>query len=244
MARKKKDASGSGGPGQRIVVTKNGPYIVSGGLPLAKEIILCDRDGFAERWGKGEKYPKQETYALCRCGNSVNKPYCTGTHAETGFDGTETASRKKYLEQAEKTEGPAITLTDAVALCAAARFCDRAGGAWQLTQDCKDAESAKIAVREACNCPSGRLVAWDRKTGNPIEPKLRKSISLIEDPEARASGPIWVKGGVQIKSADGTVYEARNRVTLCRCGQSTNKPFCDGTHVRIGFSDGDKRIKR
>jgi CDGSH-type Zn-finger protein len=47
-----------------------------------------------------------------------------------------------------------------------------------------------------------------------------------------------VRGGIRIVSATGEVYEVRNRVTLCRCGSSRNKPFCDGTHVRTRFSDG------
>ena len=38
-----------------------------------------------------------------------------------------------------------------------------------------------------------------------------------------------------IEGADGEAYEARNRVTLCRCGASNNKPFCDGKHVEINF---------
>ena len=46
--------------------------------------------------------------------------------------------------------------------------------------------------------------------------------------------PIWVRGGVKVVAADGTPYEQRNRVTLCRCGQSSNKPFCDGTHAHVG----------
>jgi len=48
-------------------------------------------------------------------------------------------------------------------------------------------------------------------------------------------GPYWVRGGVRIESADGHVWETRNRVTLCRCGASSNKPFCDATHDEIGF---------
>ena len=229
---------------QRILITKNGPYFVCGGLPLAKEIVRSDSEGIAEKWVKGEKYPKEETYSLCRCGNSKCMPFCTGTHAEVGFDGTETAGRKKYLSQAKKTTGPALVLTDVVALCSAARFCDRLAGAWQLTGESDNPKSKKIAITEACNCPSGRLVMWDRKAGKAIEPKFKPSISIVEDPAAGASGPIWVKGGVPIESTNGKTYEIRNRVTLCRCGQSENKPFCDGTHGQIGFNDGDKRIKR
>jgi len=87
-------------------------------------------------------------------------------------------------------------------------------------------------------CPSGRLVAWDKKTGEALEPKLPVSIGLIEDPVQECSGPIWARGGIQIESeADGFKYEVRNRVTLCRCGKSQNKPFCDGTHAAVKFRD-------
>ncbi len=60
---------------------------------------------------------------------------------------------------------------------------------------------------------------------------------MIEDPQEGVSGPLWVRGGIPVVSADGTPYEVRNRVTLCRCGASQNKPFCDGSHASIGFTD-------
>ena len=85
---------------------------------------------------------------------------------------------------------------------------------------------------------AGRLVVWDKETQKVFEPPFEPSISIIEDPGIRVSGPIWVKGGIRIESADGKSYTVRNRVTLCRCGQSSNKPFCDGTHASMGFSDG------
>jgi CDGSH-type Zn-finger protein len=239
IKNKKTHSSAAG----RIKVSKNGPYLVSGGLSLDKAIIVTGRNGIPDKWGKGEKFRVQEGYALCRCGYSTNKPYCTGMHAVKRFDGTETASRKKYLEQAESTRGPAITLTDAISFCAIARYCEKAGSVWTLAEK-GDKKSVKLAIREACDCPAGRLVAWDKKTGKPIEPKLKKSISLIEDPSEGASGPIWVKGGVAIQSSDGYVYEKRNRVTLCRCGKSLNKPFCDGTHLTVEFNDGDRRLKK
>jgi len=47
-----------------------------------------------------------------------------------------------------------------------------------------------------------------------------------------------------VESSDGTVYESRNRATLCRCGKSLNKPYCDGTHIMAGFNDGDESLKR
>ena len=228
----------------KVKITKDGPYRVSGDLPLGKEIITAGKDDIPVKWSRGERYPQLERYSLCRCGHSVNKPYCTGMHSEVGFDGTEIASRKKHSAQSKKTAGAGIDLLDAVAFCSSARFCDFAAGAWESTSHSKDPKSKKLAIREACDCPSGRLVMIDKRTKKAIEPKFKQSISIIEDPGANASGPIWVKGGVQIESADGKMYEIRNRVTLCRCGKSENKPFCDGTHIEIRFNDGDSRVKK
>ena len=86
----------------------------------------------------------------------------------------------------------------------------------------------KIAIEEAANCPSGRLVVWDKQS-NPIEPDYEPSIVVTEDADG-APGPLWIRGEVEIESADGRIYEKRNRVTLCRCGKSQNKPLCDGSH--------------
>jgi CDGSH-type Zn-finger protein len=228
----------------RIVVTKNGPYLVSGGLPLRKEIAEVGKDGEPEKWVKGKAYPAQETYALCRCGRSNNKPYCDQTHVATGFDGTETASREPYAQQAQTISGPGMDLLDAEPLCSEARFCHPQGDTWHLTLESGDPGKGKEAIRQACHCPSGRLVARDRNTGKLIEPELEPAISLVEDPQKKVSGPIWVKGGVSIESEDGQAYEPRNRVTLCRCGQSDNKPFCVGNHIRSQFNDGDPSLDK
>ncbi len=228
----------------KIVIAENGPYLVSGALPLDKQIIEIGSDGNPSRWAQGEKFPAQESRALCRCGGSRDKPFCDGLHAKNGFDGTETASREPFVRQAETINGPDLVLDDAQDFCALARFCHRKGSVWEFTENSGEPESRKNAISNACDCASGRLVARDKKTGKPIENKFVASLSLIEDPQKKVSGPLWVKGGVRIESADGSAYEKRNRVTLCRCGRSGNKPFCDGTHVSCGFNDGDETLKR
>ena len=86
--------------------------------------------------------------------------------------------------------------------------------------------------------PSGRLVVHDKKTRQSIEEPLEPSIGLVEDTALGCSGPLWVRGGITIESSDGKLYETRNRVTLCRCGASDNKPFCNGSHANIMFDDG------
>jgi hypothetical protein len=79
--------------------------------------------------------------------------------------------------------------------------------------------------------PAGRLVAVDRETAHEIEPALEPSIGLIDDSARSVSGPLWIRGGIPIVAADGGRYEVRNRVTLCRCGRSSNKPYCDRAHA-------------
>lgn len=217
---------------RRIKITKDGPYIISGSVPLARERVIIGSDGEPAKWERGPAYPEHETYALCRCGQSKNKPFCDGSHAKVGFDGTETAGRGAYLGHAEKTTGPGLDLTWSREFCAVARFCHRGEEAWGYAERSADPAARKVAIEEACDCPSGSLVAWDKATGAAIEPELEPSISLIENPQDGSNGPIWVKGGIVIESADGFEYETRNRVTLCRCGKSSKKPFCDGSHLK------------
>lgn len=218
----------------KIKISKNGPYLVSGRLSIQEEVIVTDAEGYSYEWHTGQKHPIQGNYALCRCGKSNNKPFCDGTHKKVNFDGTETASREPYLEQAERINGPELELTDAQKLCAFARFCERAGGIWNLVHKPDSPKAKGIAIEEAGNCPSGRLVVWD-KNRERIEPKFEPSIGLVEDPQEGVQGPIWVRGHIPVESADGITYEIRNSITLCRCGRSSNKPLCDGSHCDTGF---------
>lgn len=222
----------------RIKVTQNGPYLVSGGVPLRVQTIATDADGEPNQWVEGEALDAPERYLLCRCGNSANKPFCDGTHLKVSFDGTETASRAPYAEQAKVFDGPAMALSDAQPLCAVARFCHLNGTVWRQVRRTDDPAVREHFVRQTGDCPSGRLVAWDKETGRPLEPDLPQSIGLVQDPTKGVSGPLWVRGGIEVESADGAVYEVRNRQTLCRCGASGNKPFCDGSHITVGFRDG------
>src|SRR5579863_3020545 len=215
----------------QITVTKNGPYLVAGNVPVAEQHIVTNNEGDSLEWQEGKQFQHDAQFALCRCGHSKNKPFCDGTHARVGFDGTETASRESYAEQAEEFVGPKMVLKDANALCAFARFCDVHGRIWNLINQTDTAEGRKWVEHEAGHCPAGRLVAIDRQTGQELEPQFQPSIGLVQDTEKKVNGPLWVRGGIQVIAADGHKYEVRNRVTLCRCGKSANKPFCDGSHA-------------
>ena len=135
-------------------------------------------------------------------------------------------------------EGQRVTLNDNEKYCVFARFCHPYGGVWDLTAASGDSQSRKLAVREASMCPSARLTAWDNRTGKPYEFIFEPSLGLIEDPAIGASGGLWVRGGIRIQREDGRTFEVRNRVVLCRCGHSRNKPYCDGAHAAVKWKDG------
>src|SRR3972149_6746758 len=157
---------------QRITVSKNGPYLVSGGIPVLKQTILADSEGTSLEWRKDVEYQRQEKCGLCRCGKSKNKPFCDGTHLKIGFVGTETAGNETFLEKPKIFDGSVMTLKDVEELCASARFCHRAGGIWNRIKDCDDPKIKQTKIEEACDCPSGRLVVFDKKTGKDVEPNF------------------------------------------------------------------------
>ena len=218
-----------------VVVSKDGPYVVTGNVPLETQTIAADADGGSELWKQGQPIEAREKYSLCRCGQSKNPPFCDGTHAKVGFDGTETASRESYVDQAEVLDGPTMALMDAEQLCAFGRFCDPHGKVWNQVERTDDPHVLAMFIRQVGNCPAGRLVAWDKATGKAVEPLLPVSIGLVEDPPEG--------------SADRSGYEAElpsfrrmalntKYATALRCadaGSSKNKPFCDGTHASIKF---------
>lgn len=220
---------------RKIRIIKNGPYIVTGSLPL-RECIITEHGESEVVFNDGHAFPQRETYSLCRCGQSKNAPFCDGTHESVGFDGTETASRKPYLERAACINGQEITVYDD-GRCAFARFChsDR-GKIGRLIRRPENPEDAAAALKCVQECPAGRLTAYD-KQGNELEPELEPAISIIKDPPFNVCGPLYVQGRVPVVSSDGTTYEVRNRVTLCRCGQSSIKPFCDARHVASKFTE-------
>lgn len=76
MEPKKESAKGE----LKIKVSKEGPYLIYGGIPIQKQVIIADSEGTATEWQPSTKYSPQEKYALCRCGQSMNKPFCDSSH--------------------------------------------------------------------------------------------------------------------------------------------------------------------
>lgn len=223
-----------------IEIVDNGPYLVFGEDKIVQEIVIPDNDGASWEYQQAKEFhkPKEKCpMALCRCGCSKNMPFCDGSHEKAHWNGRETASFEPILDGAEEIKGPNLTLCDNENYCAYERFCDAKGRVWNLVME-GTPEADELTIRETCNCLAGRLMVKRNSDGKFIEPELEKSISILEDPAIECSGPICVKGGIELKSAKGKSYEVRNRQTLCRCGRSSNKPFCDGSHASIKFDDG------
>jgi CDGSH-type Zn-finger protein len=217
----------------RIVITENGPYKVIGSIPLTQRYPAMSIHGEPLEWDPvgaqvDEPTPRKQ-YLLCRCGHSANKPFCDSSHEVYGVGGELTADRRAGEVRRRVYPGQGVVMTDDTTLCMSAGFCGtRFTRVWDMIKRTDDPEVLARLMRMVSNCPSGRL-EYSLEGGEPVEPLYTPSIATVVD------GPLWVRGGIPIEAPGGFVYEIRNRVTLCRCGQSRNKPFCDGYHEKINF---------
>ena len=100
-----------------------------------------------------------------------------------------------------------------------------------MVEQAEDAGARALLVDMIEKCPSGRLEYFEPPNETAVERALAQQVGIVDD------GPLWVQGGIPVQGSDGETYEVRNRITLCRCGASNNKPFCDGEHSKIGFKD-------
>jgi len=228
-----------------IKILPNGPYAVKGDIPLVRKTLVRSEAGEALAWRLDGELETRPNYVLCRCGASSRKPFCDGSHAAIPFDGKETADSAPSGDRQKTYPGDGLTLKDDRSLCIHAGFChSRVTDAWRLTKDTADIQVRIQVIGMIEHCPSGALSyvlaesavseqSEQPSSGVPVvetlEPHLAQAIAVIPN------GPLWVTGGVPIVRSDGIPLEVRNRVTLCRCGHSKNKPYCDGTHAEIGF---------
>jgi CDGSH-type Zn-finger protein len=214
---------------QRVTVMPNGPYVVKGSVALRAKTPIVSEHGEPLGWVTGEVTDRGAAYALCRCGGSANKPYCDGTHASNGFDGTEAAPTDDYSERRTEYPGTNIEVYDDRALCVHAGFCgNQVSNVWKMASKTDDTTTRSQVMAMIERCPSGALTYEIHST--PVEPDLPSEIAVIPD------GPLWVSGGIPVERSDGEPLETRKRVTLCRCGASSTKPLCDGSHKEAGFT--------
>ncbi|WP_155126745.1 ferritin-like domain-containing protein [[Actinomadura] parvosata] len=227
----------STGDERRVVVLRDGPYLVYGRVPLRRKRKIVSAGNDALTWKTGEPLETEDTYALCRCGHSGSKPFCDGTHAVIGFDGTEAPPMRPYEELQHVHDGVGISARRVGELCVHAAFCiGRTRPIAAMLADTADSDVRAAVMGRIDHCPSGSYSYALERGGAPIEPDLPQAVSVLEEEDGLA-GALWVTGGVPVIRSDGRPLEIRNRVTLCRCGHSGNKPLCDGTHRAIGFRE-------
>ena len=217
-----------------VTVQEHGPYLVTGDVPLGRTAQVETEFGEPVGWVPDEPLDRTDhRYKLCRCGHSNDKPFCDGSHETVGFDGAETADRSTIAERRYEFPAGEGQVSFDLATCQHAGYCgDRFTNWRRLARQAADPVARERLMQMVRLCPSGALEMRPDTDGEPLEPALPVGIGVVRD------GPLWVRGGIPVTGADGQTYEVRNRVTLCRCGHSETKPFCDGSHRHVGFSDG------
>ncbi len=208
-----------------IVPSKNGPFLYITDFTPQKIQGLSN--------SKGESCSHATYAALCRCGGSVEKPFCDGTHATIGF-----ADRKEtdgHLDRRMNYEAVKITIHDNRGICSHAGFCsDGLPAVFKLGEEpWIDPEGASVEeIIETINkCPSGAL-SYSIEGVEHRDQGRDPAVVVSKD------GPYFVTGGISVMGFEPRAEAvSTEHCTLCRCGSSKNKPFCDGEHWNIGFVD-------
>jgi CDGSH-type Zn-finger protein len=223
--------------GMSITVRPDGPYIVKGDVPLVVKTQVVSEHGEPLTWKREGTLPTGREYRLCRCGQSRNKPFCDDSHLDCDFDGTETADTGPGASLPRAFRGGTrIVVRKDPALCIEAGFCGlKDVGMPGLVAATEDSKVRSLVIAMVERCPSGSLTYSIEPDEPPIEPDLPLQIADTVEitSDGPIAGPLWVTGCIPIIRADGQPFEPRNRVTLCNCGHSANKPLCDGTHRRL-----------
>jgi CDGSH-type Zn-finger protein len=235
-------------PNKRIVVTKDGPYVVHGHVPLVEKAQVVSERGEPLTWKTGNRVETPESYELCRCGQSSYLPLCDVTHALVEFDGTEAADTRPTAERQQVIPGgKGIVVKRDLSLCMDSGFCGNCRtDVDELTAQTEDTEVRAQVMAMIERCPSGSYVYALEEGGDEIEPDLPPQIAVVTEVTAEGpiAGPLWVTGNIPIERADGQPLETRNRVTLCCCGQSKIKPLCDGTHRDLAHRRGGHSLPK
>jgi CDGSH-type Zn-finger protein len=224
-----------------VVVGKNGPYVVCGRIPLVRKTQVVSEFGEPLTWKKDVEIEAGDTYELCRCGHSRNKPFCDNTHEQINFESAETADTRPTRDrQAVFQGGTNIIVKRDFSLCMEAGFCaNRFSNIQQMVGKTDDTTVRSLMIAMIERCPSGSYT-YSLEEGQPdVEPDLPQQIAVVTEmsSEGPIMGPLWVTGYIPVERSDGKPFETRNRVTLCRCGRSKNQPLCDGTHRMMSIKE-------
>ena len=179
-----------------------------------------------------KQFESDGTVALCRCGNSKNKPFCDGTHASIGFSGDRAPDRVR--DQRENYIGKAVTIHDNRGICAhAARCTSTLTTVFKYGQEPwvdPNGDTAEKIIATVNQCPSGALsYSLD---GVEHRDRDREPVILIVP-----NGPYAIKGGAELEDVEWGTGASQEHFDICRCGHSKNKPFCSGAHWDHHFDE-------
>ncbi len=208
----------------KIACLPNGPYYLLN--DLTPKVVPNLRDS------KGEPCSTVTGVALCRCGGSANKPFCDGTHGRIGF--TDENQSDGSMDKRESYSGKGITIHDNRGVCSHAGHCtDNLRAVFRMNEEPwidPDGASVEKIIATIRKCPSGAL----SYTVDGVEHRDQPAEALVT---VTKDGPYAVTGGIELMQQTHGDGASTEHYTLCRCGASKNKPFCDGSHWAIGFKD-------
>lgn len=208
----------------KIACLPNGPYYLLADMAPSAVANL--------RRANGEACSTVRGVALCRCGGSGNKPFCDGTHGTIRFSDRKIAddSRNHRVSYA----GKRITIHDNRGICAHAGLCtERLGSVFRMKQEPwidPDGASVEEIVETVKACPSGAL-SYSVEDVEYRDQARAPMVTVTDD------GPYAITGGIEMIGVTFGEGASKEHYTLCRCGASKNKPFCDGSHWDVGFRD-------
>lgn len=212
---------------------KSRPQIVP--LPNGPYYLLVDQEPKTVKYlqtSKGESRANFPGVALCRCGGSQNKPFCDGTHGKNGFQDKKLTDGK--WNKRVNYKGKEITIHDNRGICAHAGKCtDNLASVFKLKEEPwidPDGAMADEIIDTIRQCPSGAL----SYSVDGVEPRAQEREPMVT---VSKDGPYEVTGGIELVGVERMEEVSEEHYTLCRCGGSKNKPFCDGTHWHIKFKD-------
>ncbi|MGI6395072.1 MAG: CDGSH iron-sulfur domain-containing protein [bacterium] len=205
----------------RITVAKHSPYVAS---DIPKMVN-----------GDGKELPVKSTFVLCRCGKSKEMPYCDGAHTETGLNMVKAPDR--IPDRNKNYYGEEITVHFNYGVCSHDGACLKLKPVFKVNRRpwiLPDLGSREAIIETIKKCPSGALsYTVDGTTHKDFfkrEPLIRVA----------PGGPLMIEGGIELKDDQDSCPETKEHYCLCRCGDSKNHPFCDGTHLNNGFYESKK----
>jgi CDGSH-type Zn-finger protein len=157
---------------------------------------------------------------LCRCGGSKNPPFCDGSHSKNGFDG---GSLDRPLREIRVWEGKTIRTFFNPNTCMHVFYCKPLKQLRERELAGDEAAAAEIA-RVVRSCPSGALAYESQSVADP-DAAHEVQIDIMEGGELRVQCDFEINAELQ-------EHQSSDRATLCRCGLSKNKPWCDGRHKK------------